>query len=134
MLLDIEPLGAKSAVDPKRRQIPIHLGLVTTTAGQAREGAAQNLAAVYVKVAQKMTKTQNIADPSAFLGVRPDKNDGGSHLRPRPKDRWRQLPHQAHRSQTLNQHGQSAVVLAARPSEETLRDLPLHRHHHELES
>src|SRR5438105_4191543 len=98
MLLDIEPLGAKSAVDPKRRQIPIYLGLVTRTAGQAREGAAQNLAPVDVEFAQKMAKTMDIADPSAFLGVRPDKNDGGSHLRPGPKDRRRQLPHQAHRS------------------------------------
>jgi len=69
MLIDAEHLGADRAVDAEQHQFVIHLGLGATTAGKAGEGAAQILATMRVKVAQETTKTRNIADASALLGI-----------------------------------------------------------------
>src|SRR6266852_6182122 len=133
MLLDIQHLGAHGSVEVELHQFAIHLGLVPATAWKAREGAAQILATMRVKVAQETTKTRNIADASALLGIGPDKNDSGGDLGPGPEYRRRQLPYQAHVRHALNQYRQGAVFLAARSGQETLGDLPLHRDDHALE-
>jgi hypothetical protein len=51
VLLDIEHLGSDRAVEAELRQFAIHFGLFVTTVGKSREGAAQILAAMSVKIA-----------------------------------------------------------------------------------